>query len=101
MNSVCLIDERLFYRYLELKVKLKLPPNARRQLSPAIAYWNETEDLQDLRSLARGLSELLEIGKRGLPKNTKPVSLKKDRLNELFQAPTEEDLKPVLLTDER
>ena len=58
MNSLCLIDEKLFYRYLELEVGYSLKADMRRRLSPAIAYWNESEELRDLRSLALGLAEL-------------------------------------------
>ena len=58
MNSLCLIDEKLFYRYLELEVGYSLDASVRKRLSPAIAYWNEGDDLRDLRRLALGLAEL-------------------------------------------
>lgn len=94
MNSVCLIDEELFYRYLELEIKLNLDSATRRQLSPAIAYWNEDEDLKDLRCLALGLAEVRDkVAKGEAPPKT-------DELKKLFDRPENDPaLKDVHPTD--
>jgi hypothetical protein len=101
MNSVCLIDEKLFHRYLLLNDNLTLPSNTRRMFAPALVLWNEAEDLRDLRRLALGMSELLDLNADGVPKNTLRKLPTNEQLNELFRSPAEEDLDKVARTTEK
>jgi hypothetical protein len=96
MNSLCLIDEKLFYRYLELEVGYSLDAAVRKRLSPAIAYWNEGDDLRDLRRLALGLAELHAPD----PAAARPAPLTPEYLKQLFAKPTEKELSGVEVVDQ-
>lgn len=99
MNSACLIDEKLFYRYLELEVRLSLDASTRQQLSAAIAYWNDEENLRDLRILALGLAEMRD-SIRPEAGATSRALLTPEELKKLFdRLATDPALKKIRPTD--